>query len=88
MEYSMKNRNTVLLAMLICILLPLDALAYLDPGAGSALLQGIIGGLAAIGVVLKLYWHRVLRILGIRKDSSKKIDYETTEKSATKSEEK
>lgn len=43
------------------------AYAYLDPGTGSALLQGILAALAAIVVVAKLYWHRLLRFFGIRK---------------------
>ncbi len=84
----MKKSNTVVLAMLVGMLVPLDAFAYLDPGAGSALLQGIIGGVAAIGVVLKLYWHRILRFLGIRKDSPKKVDGDASEQIVSKSEEK
>ena len=36
---------------------PVDA--YLDPGSGSMLLQILLGGFAAIGVVGKLYWHRI-----------------------------
>ena len=43
--------------------------AYLDPGSGSAILQGIIAGFVAIGVVAKLYWHRLLKMFGFRKDS-------------------
>lgn len=46
-----------------------NAFAYLDPGSGSAILQGIIGALAAIAITLKLYWHRLLRFLGLRKSS-------------------
>lgn len=41
--------------------------AYLDPGTGSALLQGVLAALAAIAIIAKLYWHRLLRFLGIRK---------------------
>lgn len=33
--------------------------AYLDPGSGSMLLQVLLGGFAAVGVVTKLYWHRL-----------------------------
>lgn len=43
------------------------AYAYLDPGTGSALLQGVLAALAAIVVTAKLYWHRLLRFFGIRK---------------------
>ena len=45
-------------------------IAYLDPGTGSMLVQLVVGGLAAAGVALKLYWHRFLRILRIRRDDS------------------
>jgi hypothetical protein len=38
-------------------------LAYLDPGAGSMLLQVLLGGSAAVLVILKLSWRRVLRLL-------------------------
>jgi hypothetical protein len=41
--------------------------AYLDPGTGSMLVQLLVGGVAAAGVAIKLYWHRILRLLRIRK---------------------
>ncbi len=44
-----------------------SAHAYLDPGTGSIIVQALIGFLAAIAVALKLYWHKFLRLLGIRK---------------------
>ena len=44
--------------------------AYLDPGTGSMLVQLLVGGAAAVGVGLKLYWHRILRLLRIRKAES------------------
>lgn len=40
------------------------AFAYLDPGTGSMLLQVILGGIAAIGVALKLFWHKIRIALG------------------------
>lgn len=60
------------------------AFAYLDPGAGSAILQGVLGTLAAIAVVLKLYWHRILKMLGLRKG----IEDEPKRSSETGSEER
>lgn len=41
--------------------------AYLDPGTGSMLLQVILGGVAAVGVALKLYWHKLRAALGFRR---------------------
>jgi hypothetical protein len=43
-------------------------LAYLDPGSSSMIVQVLLGGLAAIGVTMKLYWRRLLRLLGLRKE--------------------
>ena len=39
-------------------------LSYLDPGAGSMLLQALAGGVAGLAVVGKLYWARIKRVLG------------------------
>ncbi len=38
------------------------ALAYLDPGTGSMLLQLLFGGVAGALVVGKLYWHRFMAL--------------------------
>ena len=35
------------------------AYAYLDPGTGSLLLQGLLAGFAAIISVLSIYWQKV-----------------------------
>ncbi len=40
--------------------------AYLDPGTGSMILQLLLGGVAGMAVVLKLYWHRVKAMFGRR----------------------
>jgi hypothetical protein len=56
----------LILLVLACLVFD-KAHAYLDPGTGSMLLQVILGGIAAVAVALKLYWYRILEILGIRK---------------------
>ena len=43
-----------------------QVLAYLDPGSGSMIVQLLVGGLAAAGVGIKLYWRRVTRFFGRR----------------------
>lgn len=61
------------LSVLVCVLLISPAaFAYLDPGSGSMLLQVVLGGVAAIGVATKLYWHRAKRALGF--GSKKQIE--------------
>lgn len=52
----------------------LPAYAYLDPGTGSMLIQGIIGAIAAVGVTLKLYWHKIKLMFSGRKTEDKKTD--------------
>ncbi len=42
---------------------PSAAEAYLDPGSGSMLLQLVLGGLAGLAVLTKLYWQRLLGLL-------------------------
>ena len=44
-----------------------DAFAYLDPGTGSMLLQVILGGIAAVVVAIKLYWHKLRAAFGLAK---------------------
>ena len=56
----------VLLVLLVCSATP-SAFAYLDPGTGSMLLQVILGGIAAVGVALKLFWHKIRIALGMSK---------------------
>jgi hypothetical protein len=51
----------------LLLLMFTDAVAYLDPGTGSMLLQVILGGIAAVGVAIKLYWHKLRAAFGIAK---------------------
>jgi hypothetical protein len=51
----------------LLLLMFTDAVAYLDPGTGSMLLQVILGGIAAVGVAIKLYWHKLRAALGMAK---------------------
>lgn len=47
----------VLLTALLA--LPFEAAAYIDPGTGSLILQGLIAGLAAAAVAIRAYWYRL-----------------------------
>lgn len=46
-----------------------SAHAYLDPGTGSIILQVLLGGIAGITLAGKLFWHRILLMLGVRKEA-------------------
>ncbi len=41
------------------MIFPSDALAYLDPGTGSLIVQSVIAALAAVGFGLRMYWGRI-----------------------------
>ena len=56
-----------LLVISVLLATSMSAYAYLDPGTGSMLLQVILGGVAAVGVAIKLYWHKLRVALGVRK---------------------
>lgn len=58
----MKFCHCLLAVLLLTAVDPLYA--YLDPGTGSMLLQVILGGIAAVGVALKLFWHRIRIAVG------------------------
>lgn len=36
------------------------AYAYMDPGTGSLLLQGLLGGIAGAAVFIRIYWHKLV----------------------------
>lgn len=45
--------------VLAMLLLPTPALAYLDPGTGSFLIQGVIAVVVGAGFAIKMFWHRI-----------------------------
>ena len=50
--------------------------AYLDPGTGSMLVQILLGGLAGVLVIGKLYWHRVKAFFGCGPATSPNPDHD------------
>lgn len=57
------ERTAVLLLGLIFVV---PAYAYLDPGTGSMVLQGLLAGIAAAIFTGRLWWHRLLVLLRLR----------------------
>ncbi len=62
----MKNPH-VILTLLALLANPLAAHAYIDPGAGSMLLQLLLGGAAGAFVFFRLFKQRLYRLLGFGK---------------------
>ena len=48
------------------LMLPAPAWAYLDPGTSSMIVQIVLGGVAGLVVLAKLYWRRLLVLLRLR----------------------
>lgn len=47
--------------------------AYIDPGTGSIILQAIIGAVVGAAIAIKLFWHRILKFLGLRKGKTTNV---------------
>jgi len=45
-------------------------LGYIDPGTGSIILQALIATIVGAAIAVKLFWHRILRFLGLRKKTN------------------
>lgn len=54
----------------------MDLLAYLDAGSASALMTAIAGGFAAVAVMARIYWNRILVFLHIRKPEDEAARHE------------
>ncbi len=48
-----------ILLFLSILMFNTNAYAYLDPGLGSILLQGIIAAIAATSLTIKIYWQKI-----------------------------
>lgn len=51
------------------------AYAYLDPGTGSMLVQGLIGGVAVVMSFLSIYWQKV-KAFFVKQEPDTDIDTE------------
>jgi len=49
------------------------AYAYIDPGIGSIILQGIIGAIAATSITIKIYWQKIKNFFQ-KKDKKKDLE--------------
>ena len=54
--------RTLFIALLLSF--SASASAYLDPGTGSMILQGLIAGIAVAGFTIKTYWYKLRSLLG------------------------
>lgn len=69
------KKVAVLLSVLWLLLFSTSsAYAYLDPGSGSMVLQALLGGVAGVAVMVKLFWHNIRGALRFGKKNVKEDD--------------
>jgi hypothetical protein len=52
----------VSLVFVFLMMMPVSALAYLDPTTGSMLISAIVGLFASLALAIKTYWYRIKAI--------------------------
>ena len=52
------------LAGACCLLFPLRAYSYIDPGTGSYIFQIVIAAFVALSFAVKVYWHKIKKLVG------------------------
>lgn len=57
------------------------AMAYVDPGSGSAIMSGIIGLFVAVSLTVKTYWYKIKSMFAGKKgDQTSKTDQASDQK--------
>jgi hypothetical protein len=59
----MKNILVTTFTIFLGLIFPQSALAYLDPGAGSFMLQMLIAGIMGAMFTIKMYWYRLKQLI-------------------------
>ena len=52
--------KTKILPAVYLLIISSNAYAYLDPGTGSIIIQGLIAAFLSVALVVKTYWFKVL----------------------------
>lgn len=58
------------IVVLLAVLFPRDAFAYIDPGSGSLIFQTIVATLAGVAYGVRVYWSRIRGLFGRRAPDS------------------
>ncbi|MBT5483622.1 MAG: hypothetical protein HOH14_05590 [Gammaproteobacteria bacterium] len=69
---KLKHLYSSLLSFILLVSLATPAYAYLDPGTGSLILQGLIAGLAMISFTFKMWWYKLTSLFKKTDDSEDK----------------
>lgn len=55
--------SLVLVLVLVSSWIP-HAMAYIDPGSGSAIMSAIVGLFVAVSLAIKTYWYKIKSLFG------------------------
>ena len=77
-KYNMLTHKYGQILLASLLLASSNAYAYIDPGTGSILIQGIIATIAAVAVTMRLYWYRIKAFFGLGKDKSNETESSTS----------
>ena len=69
----MRGMGRSILIFYIFIFSTSTAHAYLDPGTGSMVLQVVLGGIAGIAILGKLFWNRFKELFKFNKTASRTV---------------
>ena len=73
-------RTNILLAALAIYAVSMgNAFAYLDPGTGSIIVQGVIGAVAGGLVVIRMYWAKVKGLFSKKAADSAELGTESSQ---------
>jgi hypothetical protein len=67
-------RSRLWLCLVLLVVVPRPAGAYVDPGTGSMVLQLTLAGLAAGLAALRLFWRRIVRAWGALRPGKRERD--------------
>ncbi len=73
MNKLQKRYHFILLGMIWFLLIANPLYAYLDPGTGSMFLQLLMGGIAGLVVIGKMYWRKIFSF-GTEKNKTSDTD--------------
>jgi len=70
-------KNILTPTIIISIILWMSpAMAYIDPGSGSAIMSAIIGFFVAISLAIKTYWYKIKSLFSRKKKTPSENDSE------------
>jgi len=62
--------NKILIINIFILVTANNAHAYIDPGSGSIIIQAILGGIAAVGTTVTIYWSKIKKFFSKNKKNS------------------